>query len=241
MAWVRLDKLIADTGRFSRKEAKLLFRAGRIRVDGAIPTGIEEKFDPDVVCLEIDGEAVETGQFRYYMLHKPAGVVTATEDAAQQTVLDLFPPAERRMGLFPVGRLDKDTTGLLLLTNHGALAHELLSPRYHVPKRYIAEIAGDVTPEDCAAFAAGMVLGNGEVCLPAELESLGAGKAAVVLHEGKYHQVKRMLAARGKPVLRLHRASFGPLVLPEDLLPGQWRPLNAAEKQSLLDFRQNAI
>lgn len=238
---IRLDKLVADTGRFSRKEARVLFRAGRIRVDGVIPTGIEEKFDPDVVCLEIDGQVVETGQFRYYMLHKPAGVVTATEDAVQQTVMDLFPLAERRMGLFPVGRLDKDTTGLLLLTNHGALAHELLSPRYHVPKRYIAEIAGDVTPEDCAAFAAGLVLGSGEVCLPAELQSLGAGKAVVVLHEGKYHQVKRMFAARGKPVLHLHRVSFGSLVLPEDLLPGQWRSLTAVEKRRILNFRQNAI
>lgn len=168
------------------------------------------------------------------MLHKPAGVLSATEDRSQPTVLDLLPPEMKRRGLFPVGRLDKDTTGLLLLTDDGPLAHGLLSPKKHVDKVYLARVDGQVDGADAAALAAGLTLGDGTVCLPAGLEPLGDGSTCLVtLQEGKYHQVKRMLAARGKPVLTLHRLRMGPLTLDEGLKPGKWRFLTPRERAEL--------
>ncbi len=229
MAEVRLDKIIADTGRFTRKEAKLLLRAGRVSVNGVLVRSAEEKYDPEAMQLAIDGGEVTTAMFHYLLLYKPAGVLTATEDRRQKTVLDLLDPTERRMDLFPVGRLDKDTTGLLLLTDDGPLAHRLLSPKYHVPKRYLATINGRVDAADVSAFAQGICLADGEQCLPAELADLGDGLAAVTLWEGKYHQVKRMLASRGKPVLALHRETFGPLRLDPEMQPGDYRPLSREE------------
>ena len=174
------------------------------------------------------------------MLHKPAGVLTATEDRKQPTVLDLLPPELRRIGLAPVGRLDKDTEGLLLLTNDGELAHRLLSPKYHVDKRYLARVDGELSAADAEAFARGMTLGDGLECLPAGLECLPAGlellspqEALVTLREGKFHQVKRMLAARGAPVLYLKRLSMGPLTLDDSLAAGAYRLLRAEEISAL--------
>ena len=167
------------------------------------------------------------------MLHKPAGVLSATEDSRQQTVLDLLPPELRRRGLSPVGRLDKDTEGLLLLTNDGALAHRLLAPRSHVDKVYYARVEGALEPADAAAFAAGMTLGNGLECLPAGLEILSPGECLVTLREGKFHQVKRMLAARGKPVQYLKRVQMGNLTLDPALELGQFRFLTGDEWKSL--------
>ena len=230
---IRLDKLLADTGRWSRKEAKLLIKQGRVSVQGAVERAPERKVDPEVLQVEVDGIPAAWSRFHYYMLHKPAGVLTATEDKRQQTVLDLL-PGELRRNLFPVGRLDKDTTGLLLLTDDGALAHRLLSPKYHVDKVYLAEIDGTVDQSDIDAFHSGMALGDGEVCLPAELESLGEGRCRVTLREGKYHQVKRMLAARGKPVLALHRYAMGDLTLDEQLAPGNYRELTPEEVKKLI-------
>ena len=168
-------------------------------------------------------------KYTYVMLHKPAGVLTATEDSRQRTVLDLLPPELRKRGLSPVGRLDKDTEGLLLLTDDGELAHRLLSPKYHVDKRYFARVDGPLDQADVDAFAAGMTLGDGLMCLPAGLEPLAEGTCIVTLREGKFHQVKRMLAARGKPVQALHRQTFGPLSLEPELLPGQCRLLTEEE------------
>ena len=167
------------------------------------------------------------------MLNKPAGDLTATEDRRQETVLDLLPPELRRRALSPVGRLDKDTEGLLLLTNDGQLAHRLLSPKSHVDKVYYARVDGALEPGDIAAFAAGMTLGDGLECLPAGLEILSPTEALVTLREGKFHQVKRMLAARGKPVLYLKRLSMGRLRLDPALAPGAWRMLTEEERSAL--------
>lgn len=232
----RLDKIIASTGRYSRREVKQLARQGRILVDGRAIRDTAEKADPEAAEIVVNGEALTYRRRTWVMLHKPAGVLSATEDGRGVTVLDLLPEELRRQGLFPVGRLDKDTEGLLLLTNDGALAHDLLSPRHHVDKIYYVRTAGCLTPEDRDAFAEGMVLPDGLRCLPAELEILTAGEeseALVTLREGKFHQIKRMLAHQGKPVTYLKRLQMGNLTLDPELSPGEFRFLTEAEQEQL--------
>lgn len=234
----RLDKLLASTGRWSRSEVKRLVREGRVLADGHVAASVEAKYDAGSVALMVNGESVRLRKYVYVMLHKPAGVLSATEDGRGKTVLDLLPPEYQKRGLFPVGRLDKDTEGLLLLTDDGALAHDLLSPKKHVDKVYYTRVDGALNDEDCAVFAAGMTLGDGLVCLPAGLQILSAGEeseALVTLREGKFHQIKRMLAARGKPVLYLKRLSMGTLTLDESLTPGAWRELTDTEEAHLRD------
>lgn len=223
----RLDKLLAGTGKWSRREVKALVRQGLVRVDGRLAASAEDKLDPAAAIITVAGETIALHRFTYVMLHKPAGVLTATEDRKQPTVLDLLPPELRRIGLAPVGRLDKDTEGLLLLTNDGELAHRLLSPKYHVDKRYLARVDGELSAADMEAFARGMTLGDGLECLPAGLEVLPDRVCIVTLREGKFHQVKRMLAARGAPVLYLKRLSMGPLTLDDSLAAGAYRLLRA--------------
>lgn len=225
----RLDKLLAGTGKWSRREVKALVRQGLVRVDGRLAASAEDKLDPAAAIITVAGETISLCRFTYVMLHKPAGVLTATEDRKQPTVLDLLPPELRRIGLAPVGRLDKDTEGLLLLTNDGELAHRLLSPKYHVEKRYLARVDGELSAADAEAFARGMTLGDGLECLPAGLEVLPDRVCIVTLREGKFHQVKRMLAARGAPVLYLKRLSMGPLTLDDSLAAGAYRLLRAEE------------
>ena len=225
----RLDKLLAGTGKWSRREVKALVRQGLVRVDGRLAASAEDKCDPAAAIITVAGETVALHRFTYVMLHKPAGLLTATEDRKQPTVLDLLPPELRRIGLAPVGRLDKDTEGLLLLTNDGELAHRLLSPKYHVEKRYFARVDGELSAADAEAFARGMTLGDGLECLPAGLEVLPDRVCIVTLREGKFHQVKRMLAARGAPVLYLKRLSMGPLTLDDSLAAGAYRLLRAEE------------
>ena len=225
----RLDKLLAGTGRWSRREVKALVRQGLVRVDGRLAASAEDKCDPAAAVVTVAGETVALHRFTYVMLHKPAGLLTATEDRKQPTVLDLLPPELRRIGLAPVGRLDKDTEGLLLLTNDGELAHRLLSPKYHVDKRYLARVDGELSAADAEAFARGMTLGDGLECLPAGLEVLPDRVCIVTLREGKFHQVKRMLAARGAPVLYLKRLSMGPLTLDDSLAAGAYHLLRAEE------------
>lgn len=229
----RLDKLLAGTGKWSRREVKALVRQGLVRVDGRLAASAEDKLDPAAAVVTVAGETISLCRFTYVMLHKPAGVLTATEDRKQPTVLDLLPPELRRIGLAPVGRLDKDTEGLLLLTNDGELAHRLLSPKYHVDKRYLARVDGELSAADTEAFARGMTLGDGLECLPAELELLPGRVCIVTLREGKFHQVKRMLAARGAPVLYLKRLSMGPLTLDDSLAAGAYRLLRAEEISAL--------
>lgn len=225
----RLDKLLAGTGKWSRREVKALVRQGLVRVDGRLAASAEDKLDPATAIVTVAGETISLCRFTYVMLHKPASVLTATEDRKQPTVLDLLPPELRRIGLAPVGRLDKDTEGLLLLTNDGELAHRLLSPKYHVEKRYFARVDGELSAADAEAFARGMTLGDGLECLPAGLEVLPDRVCIVTLREGKFHQVKRMLAARGAPVLYLKRLSMGPLTLDDSLAAGAYRLLRAEE------------
>lgn len=229
----RLDKIISATGKKSRREVREMVRQGRVLVDGKPAPAADMKVDPQTAVILLDGEPLGYEKFTYVMLHKPAGVLTATEDRRQETVLDLLPPELRRRALSPVGRLDKDTEGLLLLTNDGQLAHRLLSPKSHVDKVYYARVDGALKPGDIAAFAAGMTLGDGLECLPAGLEILSPTEALVTLREGKFHQVKRMLAARGKPVLYLKRLSMGRLRLDPALAPGAWRMLTEEERSAL--------
>lgn len=229
----RLDKLLAGTGKWSRREVKALVRQGLVRVDGRLAASAEDKLDPAAAIVTVAGETISLRRFTYVMLHKPAGVLTATEDRKQPTVLDLLPPELRRIGLAPVGRLDKDTEGLLLLTNDGELAHRLLSPKYHVDKRYLARVDGELSAADAEAFARGMTLVDGLECLPAGLEVLPDRVCVVTLREGKFHQVKRMLAARGAPVLYLKRLSMGPLTLDDSLAAGAYRLLRAEEISAL--------
>ena len=230
MGMERLDKLLSSTGHWSRKEVKEMVKQGRVSVNGTKANKPEDKCDPTQAEVRVDGKLVDCAPFVYLMLHKPAGLLSATEDKKQKTVIDLLPEHLQRRGLFPVGRLDKDTEGLLVLTDDGALAHELLSPKKHVDKVYYAEVEGVLDQEDVAALRDGMTLGDGLECLPAGLEILeGGSRCHVTLREGKYHQVKRMLATRGKPVQYLKRLSMGGLKLDEGLEKGEWRPLTAAE------------
>ena len=236
MAKERLDKLIASTGRWSRREVKTLVREGRVLVDGRIAGSAEEKYDAESCRIAVNGEELVLRKYTYVMLHKPAGVLSATEDGRGRTVLDLLTPELRKIGVFPVGRLDKDTEGLLLITNDGALAHELLSPKKHVAKTYYARIEGKVTAEDVTAFRKGLDIGEKNLTKPAELvilKSDSESEIEVTITEGKYHQIKRMFEKMGKKVIYLKRLSMGSLKLDETLATGAYRPLTKSELQAL--------
>lgn len=229
MSLMRLDKLISDCGISSRKEIKQMVKSGRVTVDGVVAFSPEQKIDPEVNTVSVDGKELSYSKFRYYMLNKPAGILSATDDKKQKTVLDLVTPEMRKMELFPVGRLDKDTTGLLLLTNDGNFAHWIISPKSEIVKTYHAETDGAVDDEDVKAFKEGVILADGTKCLPAELIPLADGTCLVKVMEGKYHQVKRMLASRGKPVKALRRISIGAVSLDYSLNPGEFRELSSDE------------
>ncbi len=225
MGFTRLDKLLSDLGIASRSELRQIIRSGRVLVDGRAVTAPETRIDPDGSEIQMDGRVLSCRRLRYFMMDKPAGVLSVTEDRKQGTVLDLLPAELRRLGLFPVGRLDKDTSGLLLLTNDGDFAHRVISPRSGVEKRYFAEVEGIPDERDEEAFRRGIILGDGTVCLPAKLETTGTSQCYVTVMEGKYHQVKRMLAACGKPVRQLRRLSVGQLEIGQTLGPGGIREL----------------
>lgn len=236
MSLLRLDKIIADSGLATRSEARRLIAEGRVQIGGRAVTRPDFKADAETAEITLDARPLAGGRFRYLMLNKPAGVLSATEDRDQKTVLDLLPEECRRLGLFPVGRLDKDTTGLLLLTNDGDFCHRLTSPGKQVEKRYEVTVDGALDAADAAAFAGGLILRDGTVCLSArlELDENAPGHGFVTVCEGKYHQVKRMLAARGKPVLTLKRLSVGGLVLDPALAPGAFRALTENERDLLV-------
>ena len=237
MAVLRLDKYLADQGLASRKELREIIRSGRVAVDGLVCREADRKVDPEKQTVLYDGEPIRYQRFRYFMMDKPIGVVTATEDREQKTVLDLLPESVRALGLFPVGRLDKDTSGLLLLTNDGDFAHRLISPKFCVEKRYYAIVDGEVDAEDVAAFAQGLTLRDGTCCRPARLEPVGPGACYVTVTEGKYHQVKRMLASRGKPVRELRRLSMGELVMDDSLGAGGLRELTEQDLCKLISTK----
>ncbi len=229
MSLHRLDKIVTDSGICSRKEARQMIRAGRITINGTVVTDPAQRFEASGCRIDVDGIALDNPEHLYVMMNKPSGLLCATRDPNKPTVVDRLPEAWKKRGIFPVGRLDKDTTGLLLLTDDGVFAHKVISPAAHIRKLYEARIDGDPTPEDVEAFREGMVLKDGTKCLPAELVSLGEERVLVEIYEGKYHQVKRMLASRGLHVISLHRAQIGGLALDEQLSPGSFRILTPDE------------
>lgn len=235
---VRLDKFLADAGAGTRSEVKKLIQKGQAEVNGLAVKRPEQKVDPENDEVKLQGKVIGPApEFVYYLLHKPAGCVSATEDLKEKTVME-YVPSDRK-GLFPVGRLDKDTEGLLLITDDGALAHELLSPRKHVKKTYFARVSGIVTKDDVKTMAEGVDIGEEKPALPAGLEILSAeaessmSEIRLTICEGKFHQVKRMMEAVGKKVVYLKRISMGPLQLPDDLKKGECRPLTEEELESL--------
>lgn len=228
----RLDKYLCESGAGTRSQVKGLLKAGRVTVDGAVERDGGRKLDPASCRVTLDGEILGGRRRMVVMMNKPAGFVTATEDDGQKTVMELLPPSLQAMALKPVGRLDKATEGLLLFTNDGDLLHRLISPKKEVPKVYYAMHEGAAGPEDAAAFAAGITLRDGAVCRPALLEPLGAGESLITVCEGKYHQVRRMMTARGMTVTYLERRAEGPLTL-GGLPRGAVRELTAAELAAL--------
>ncbi len=232
---MRLDKFLTEMGLGTRTEVKKLLKTKQVTVNGEIVTKPETKVEPqtDQICYK--GEVITYCEYEYYLFHKPAGCVTATADNLHKTVMDYLTDTVRS-DLFPVGRLDIDTEGLLLITNNGALAHDLLSPSKHVAKTYYAVIEGMVTEEDVNLFKNGVDIGEEKLTKPAKLrvlESKPTSKIELTITEGKFHQVKRMFEAVGKKVLYLKRISMGPLQLPDDLKPGEYRPLTAQEIAAL--------
>jgi 16S rRNA pseudouridine516 synthase len=230
--FLRLDRWLANMGCGSRSQVKQLIKSGQVTLNAAVARdpGIQVAVGRDQVT--VDGRLIIYRRYLYLMLHKPAGVVSATEDLRERTVLDLIDSKYRSKGIFPVGRLDKDTEGLLLLTNHGVLAHRLLAPKSHVAKKYFVRVDGRVTTADQAAFRDGILLDDGYQTLPADMQILSAdavSEVQVALWEGKFHQIKRMFSAVGKPVIYLQRFAMGPLVLDERLGPGEYRELSEAE------------
>ena len=232
---IRLDKYLTEMNKGSRSQIKEAAKKGRIQVNGQTEKKTDRKIDPQTDQVLLDGKPVDYHAYEYYMLNKPQGVVSATEDRIHKTVIDLL-GGEIRRDLFPVGRLDIDTEGLLLLTNDGDLAHRLLSPKKHVDKEYYVRVAGRLSAADSAAFAEGLHLDDGLICQPAELRILTSGEeseARVILREGKFHQIKRMLAYLGKPVLYLERVRMGNLLLDPALERGAYRLLTKEEWQAL--------
>jgi 16S rRNA pseudouridine516 synthase len=228
----RLDKFLCDSGAGTRSQVKQLLKAGRVTVDGKPEKDPGRKIDPAANAVQLDGSAMGGYVRRVVMMNKPMGYVTATEDAKEKTVMELLPEQMRHWDLKPIGRLDKQTEGLLLFTNDGDLLHRLISPKKEVPKVYYARHEGQGTEEDAAAFAAGLTLRDGTVCLPAKLEPLGPGESRITVCEGKYHQVRRMMASRGMTVTYLERIREGTLTL-EGLPRGRTRVLTEQELASL--------
>ncbi len=232
---MRLDKFLSEMGVGTRSELKKAIRAGAVQIDGRTALRPEEKVEPEQQEIIYQGKQISYVKYEYYMLNKPADVISATEDAAARTVLDVI-ATKKRKDLFPVGRLDKDTEGLLLITNDGELAHRLLSPKKHVDKVYFARIAGRVTEEDREAFAIGVDIGDEKLTLPAELRILCSDEVSEIeltIREGRFHQVKRMFEAVGKEVIYLKRLSMGQLVLDDSLNVGAYRELTKEELKLL--------
>ena len=228
----RLDKFLCDSGAGTRSQVKVLLKAGRVTVDGKVERDNGRKINPAVQQVALDGEILGGKRRVVVMLNKPAGFVTATEDAMDRTVMELLPVSLRAMDVKPVGRLDKATEGLLLFTNDGDLLHRLISPKKEVSKVYYARHEGEVAQEDVEAFAAGLVLRDGTECLPAKLEPLGPGESLITVCEGKYHQVRRMMASRNMTVTYLERQQEAGLTLGE-LPRGSYRELTQEEINAL--------
>ena len=236
MKTMRLDKVLAHLGYGSRKEIKKMVKDRIIYVNGALVKDASQHVQPDIDIITVKGEPIDYKEFIYLMLNKPAGVISATEDQDAETVIDLLEHKYQSFHPFPVGRLDKDTEGLLIITNDGKLSHSLLSPKKHVPKTYYAQVAGKVTAEDIKIFSEGVVLEDGYTTLPSHLiilQSDNISEIELTIYEGKYHQVKRMFLAVGKEVLYLKRIKMGKLELDPNLPLGQYRSLEPQELEIL--------
>lgn len=233
---IRLDKYLSEMNEGSRTQIKEMAKGGAVRVNGDVCKKTDLKIDPDTDRVTVDGRLVSYLKYEYYMLNKPKDVVSATQDNLHKTVIELLPDTKRK-DLFPVGRLDIDTEGLLLITNDGELAHQLLSPKKHVDKVYYAEVAGTLPEDAVLLFQNGFLLPDGTKVLPANLEILSeteeGATVRLTIHEGKFHQVKRMFEAAGCRVTYLKRLSMGPLQLDPVLQPGEYRTLGKDEIKQL--------
>lgn len=241
MAMQRIDKLLTSQGFGSRKEVGALLRAGRVTVDGTAVRSGETKADAERQTVAVDGKVICYKEFIYLMMNKPAGVISASNDPKAETVVDLVPPTLRRRGIFPAGRLDKDTTGLLILTDDGDFAHRMLSPKKGVDKLYEAVLDGPVGQAEAEAFRRGIVFADGTVCLPAGLCVLREGENPLVqvrIREGKFHQVKKMFRAVGRTVLALRRVQIGALKLDPALQEGECRELTEEEKKFVFEVQK---
>ena len=238
---MRIDKMLANIGYGSRKEVKKLLKSGAVKVDGMTIKDAKQHVDPEQQTVTVYGEEVEYREFIYLMMNKPPGILSATEDDRQETVVDILQEEDQVFAPFPVGRLDKDTEGLLLLTNDGQLAHRLLSPKKHVPKTYFAIIEGEVTEDDIVAFKQGVTLEDGYHTKPGDLEIVKSGPISEIkltITEGKFHQVKRMFEAVDKRVTYLKRLTMADLVLDETLELGEYRELTEEELEGLLKYEK---
>ena len=234
----RLDKLLCSQGTLTRSEAGRMIRSGRVTVDGVVCRQAAQKLDPAVAKVAVDGKPLGYAEYVYFMLNKPDGILCVSRDKKVPTVVDLLPDEYRRRGLFPAGRLDKDTHGLVLITDDGDFAHRMLSPRHHIPKTYLARLDKPLSAEAAQAFRDGPTLADGTQCQPAQLAVLEEGESPlveVIIYEGKYHQIKRMFASVGCHVEWLKRTKMGGLCLDESLAEGECRPLTVEEKSSILN------
>ena len=226
---MRIDKLLVSQGIGSRKEVQALIRSGQVNVNGSAVKKPELKVDEHTASVSVGGREIAFRKYIYIVMNKPPGVVCATEDKRDRTVIDLSPKELRRSGLFPAGRLDKDTTGLLIITDDGELAHNMLSPKKHVDKRYIAVLSRSASQENVPSFERGIVFADGTVCKPARLIPLEGNRAEVVISEGRFHQVKKMFLTQGIEVIKLRRVQIGGYVLPDDLPEGECRLMSETE------------
>lgn len=225
---MRLDKFLCDTAGLTRTEAKNAVKKGQIAVNGQVQKAADFKVKENTDTVTFQGRPLSYAAFHYYMLHKPAGVITATEDKKESTVMDIL-REEKVKNLFPVGRLDKDTEGLLLITDDGELAHNLLSPKKHVDKEYLVKVRDSISEDDCRKLSEGVDIGDEKPTAPAKVERVAEKEILLTIREGRFHQVKRMLQAVGNEVLYLKRLSMGSLRLPKDLEKGAYRPLSEEE------------
>lgn len=225
---MRLDKFLCDTAGFTRTEAKNAVKKGQIAVNGQVQKAADFKVKENTDTVTFQGRPLSYAAFHYYILHKPAGVITATEDKKESTVMDIL-REEKVKNLFPVGRLDKDTEGLLLITDDGELAHNLLSPKKHVDKEYLVKVRDSISEDDCRKLSEGVDIGDEKPTAPAKVERVAEKEILLTIREGRFHQVKRMLQAVGNEVLYLKRLSMGSLRLPKDLEKGAYRPLSEDE------------
>lgn len=229
---MRLDKFLCETGSGSRTVVKQLIKKGLVTVNGVVEKSPDKKIDEDTDIVFLDNEQLSYSRFHYYILHKPAGIITATQDKNEKTIMHLLEDIPTR-NLFPVGRLDKDTEGLLLITDDGDLAHKLLSPKMHVDKTYLVELESPITEKEIESLKTGVDIGDKTITMPAKVKKIEDNKIEITIQEGRYHQVKRMMRAVNNNVLYLKRISMGSLLLPPDLEKGYFRPLLESEVQLL--------